>query len=170
MFRKEQWHSSNRLGRSLTLTKKMKLNKKIIIASAIIVSIIAISYLMENITKNSGLQKGTIITVIQDSQPIAYMDISVFKELMKKEYQQDTGTKGPSLVYVLSSAGAGNYKSIEIKSVQRVTDNYIIKQQDVNNTFIFYFTDHNTVNLIKLGQASTTVAEDVSEIIVETKE
>ncbi|CQR70333.1 hypothetical protein SOV_38680 [Sporomusa ovata DSM 2662] len=150
--------------------KTMKLNKKIMIASAIIVSIIASSYLVENITKDSGLQKGTIITVIQDGQPIAYMDSNVFKELMKKEYKQDTGIKGPSLVYVLSSAGVGNYKSIEIKNVQKVTDNYIIKQQDLNNTFIFYFTDHNTVNLMKLGQASTTLAEDVSEIIVKTKE
>lgn len=151
---------------------KMSLNKKLVLSLAIIIAVIGAAFLFEHLSRESGMQKGAIIPVIQDGQPLAYMSPDVFKELLKKEYKQDTGAKGPSLDYVLASAGIDtyHYHSIDIKGLQKGSNTYRINQQEMNKSFVFYFTDRNTVNLVKLGDSPAPLVEDVSEIAINTKE
>lgn len=146
----------------------MSLNRKIILSLFFIGSVISACYLTENITKETGRQTGNIIAVTQDNQPLAYMDTDLLKELGKAENTRGATPTGPSLSYVLAAAGAGNFNNITVKSLPQDDTDYNISPPELDGTFVFSFTDHNTVNLIKTDRSPALLVADVSEIIIQT--
>lgn len=142
----------------------MGLNKRIVISILTILMMVSISYLIENVSKERGLNSASIIKVLDNNKVAALMGVDVLKELKEQEFPNDEDvTNGPTLLTVLAAAGTGDYRTIEIKGLDNQTL-YRASQNEINKEYIFIFTDHGTVNLCKINQEQQLLVKDVSEI------
>ena len=138
----------------------MTMNKKIIMGMMVLVFAIIAAYTIEFTYKDSGVKSGAIIEITNNNQPAAFMGSDVLKKLpggTKSESEE-----GPTLTAVLVAAGINDYSKVEITGVKKGAP-YVVNKAEISNDFIFYYTDHNTVNLAKKDNQNVLV-EDVSGI------
>lgn len=138
----------------------MTINKKIIAGFAVLVLIIAASYGIEYSYKSVGTKSGAIVKISNNNQPAAYFGSDVLQKLPGGT--KKNSAEGPTLTSVLIAAGISDFSKVEIIGVNSNTP-YIINKAEVNNNLVFYYTNHNTVNLVKKDNQQVLV-EDVSTI------
>jgi hypothetical protein len=139
----------------------MTMNKRISMGIMVLVLTIIAAYTFEYTYKDAGVKSGTIIGITNNDQPAAFMGGDVLKKL-------PGGTKvnsqeGPSLTSVLVAAGISNFSKVEITGIRKGVP-YVVTKAEISNDFIFYYTDHNTVNLAKKDNYQNVLVEDVSSI------
>ena len=142
------------------MTMIMTMNKKIIMGIMVLVFTIIASYTIEYTYKDSGVKSGAIIEITNNNQAAAFMGSDVLKKL-------PGGTKGkseegPTLTSVLVAAGINDYSKVQITGVKKGAT-YAVNKAEISNDLIFYYTDHNTVNLAKKDNQHVLI-EDVSAI------
>jgi hypothetical protein len=91
------------------------------------------------------------------------MGTDVMKALMEQEFPGDGDVKGPTLLYVMGSAGIGEFKNVEIKGLQD-DSTFKAAKAEINSDYILFLTGHGTVRLCKKGDYQHFLVEDVSEI------
>lgn len=138
----------------------MNLNKKIIIGIIIVLLIPVISYTIEYTFKSTGLKSGAIIKISHNNQVAAYFGSDVLKQLPAGS---GNSNEGPTLSSVLIAAGIGNFSNVDISGGNDDSP-YKISSNEMSNNYRFYYTDHNTVNLVKKSDNQNILVEDVSEI------
>jgi len=140
------------------------LSKKVIISIVVISLFVASSYFVEYMSKERGLNSAKIIKVLDNGKLAALMDTDTLMQLENKgsSYSKDEKAKGPALLSVIAAAGVDNFNTVEVKG----RSVYQIKKDEINRDYIFYFTDHGTVNLYKKN-TDRFLVEDVSEINTE---
>jgi len=138
----------------------MTLNKKIIMGIMILVLMIAASYTLEYTYKNAGTKSGSIIKITNNNQTAAFMGSDVLKKLAGGT--KNKSEEGPTLTSVLVAAGISDFSKVQITGV-RESASYVASKAEISNDIIFYYTDHNTVNLAKKDNHQVLV-EDVSTI------
>lgn len=141
----------------------MSLNKKIITGMILIILFVAGAYLVENLSKEQGLNSAKVIKVQDNDNPVALMGIDVLKQLNKQEFPDDKDSKGPSLLYVMGSAGIGDFNKVEVKGLDNKSV-YRANSSEISKDYILYFTDHGTVSLCKKSDCQHFLVEDVSQI------
>ena len=142
------------------MTMTMTLNKKIIMGIMILVLMIAASYTLEYTYKNAGTKSGSIIKITNNNQTAAFMGSDVLKKLAGGT--KNKSEEGPTLTSVLVAAGISDFSKVQITGV-REGASYVASKAEISNDIIFYYTDHNTVNLAKKDNHQVLV-EDVSTI------
>lgn len=141
----------------------MVLNKKIMISVILILLFVAGSYLIEKLSKAQGISSGKVIKMEDNNNLAALMGIDVIRALKEQELPNDKDAKGPSLLYVMGSAGIGEFKQVEIKGLDNKSV-FHANKNEINKDFILYLTDRNTVNLCRKNDYQHFLVEDISEI------
>ncbi len=139
----------------------MTMNKKIIMGIIVLVLTIIAAYTFEYTYKNSGVKSGAIIEITNNNQPAAFMGSDVLKKLPGGT--KDKSEEGPTLTSVLVAAGINDFSKVEIIGVKKSAP-YVANKAEISNDLIFYYTDHNTVNLAKKDNYQNILVEDVSGI------
>jgi hypothetical protein len=138
----------------------MTLNKKIIIGIIVLAFAVIAAYTIEFTYKDSGIKSGAIIEITNNDQPAAYMGSDVLKKLPGGT--KDKSEEGPTLNSVLVAAGISDFSKVEISGVKKSAP-YVANKAEISNDLIFFYTDHNTVNLVKKDTQNVLI-EDVSAI------
>jgi hypothetical protein len=138
----------------------MTLNKKIIIGIIVLALAVIAAYTIEFTYKDSGIKSGAIIEITNNNQPAAYMGSDVLKKLPGGT--KDKSGEGPTLTSVLVAAGISDFSKVEISGVKKGAP-YMANKAEISNDLIFFYTDHNTVNLVKKDNQNVLI-EDVSVI------
>ena len=146
------------------MTVTMTMNKKIIIGIMVLVLIIVAAYTFEYTYKSAGTKSGSIIEITNNNQAAAFMGSDVLKKLPGGT--KDKSEEGPTLTSVLVAAGISDFSKVEITGVQEDAY-YVANKAEISNDIIFYYTDHNTVNLAKKDNHQVLV-EDVSTINIQS--
>lgn len=141
----------------------MALNKKITISIILILSFVAGSYLLENLSREQGLKAATVIKVQENENLVALMGVDVLRALKEQEFPGDKDAKGVSLLYAMGAAGIGEFNEIEIRGVDK-NSVFQATMNEITRDYILYFTERGTVNLCKKNEYQRFLVEDVSEI------
>ncbi|WP_036735479.1 hypothetical protein [Paenibacillus zanthoxyli] len=123
------------------------------------------TYLLEKVSREKGLELGTIIRV-QDKLSgslVSLMGVDVLKSLMHQQYPGDPGAKGPTLLYAIGALGLSGYKQVEVKGLKK-GQLLMADQQSLNQSYVLAFNEHGTVDLIDLKSKGSPIVQDVSEI------
>jgi len=140
---------------------QMTMNKKIFMGIMVLVLTIIASYTIEFTYKSAGTKSGAIIAITNNNQPAAFMGSDVLKKLPGGT--KDQSEEGPALTAVLVAAGTSDFSKVEISGVKKGVP-YVVSKTEISNDLIFYYTDHNTVNLAKKDNYQKVLVEDVSAI------
>lgn len=138
----------------------MTMNKKIIIGILVLALAVIAAYSIEYTYKGAGKKSGAIIEITNNKQPAAFMGSDVLKKLPGGTNEKST--EGPTLSTVLVAAGINDFSKVEITGVKNGAP-YVANKAEISNDMIFYYTDHNTVNLVKKEKQQVLI-EDVSGI------
>lgn len=142
----------------------MTLTKKIVMGITALVVVILAAYAFEYTYKAVGTKSGTIVEIAENNQPAAYMGSDVLKQLPGGT--NENPEEGPTLNAVLLAAGITDFVSAEIWGARNDTP-YLINEDEISDDFIFYYTSHNTVNLVKKDRQQVLM-ENVSGINVQS--
>ena len=138
----------------------MTLNRKIIIGIMLLAFTVITAYVIEFTYKDAGVKSGAIIQITNNNQPAAFMGSDVLKKLPGGT--KEKSEEGPTLTSVLVAAGINDFSKVEITGVKKGAP-YVANKAEISNDLIFYYTGHNTVNLVKKDNQYVLV-EDVSGI------
>lgn len=139
----------------------MKLNKRIIVGSLIVILFPVIAYTIEYTFKSAGLKSGVIIKISRNNQVAAYFGSDVLKKLPAGS---GNSHEGPALRSVLIAAGISHFGNANISGGKGDTS-CKISSKEMSSNYRFYYTDHNTVNLVKKsGDLHQILVKDVSAI------
>lgn len=146
----------------------MILKKRIMISIVVIILVIVGAYTTEYIIKVHGNNSAKFVHVLKNNKETAVLSEGVFRELKKSESsiaKKETmqSKVGPSLLYVIASAGINNFREIEIKGLKN-NKSFIINRDQVNHDIVFFFTGHGTVNLGNKKEMKNFLVEEVKEI------
>jgi len=141
----------------------MALNKRIIISISVVLLIVAISYLFENVSKERGLSIGRVIKVLDNNELTAYIGVDVLMYLNEQEFPGAPDSKGPTLMYVMGSAGISEFNEVEIKGLGGDAV-FLAGMDETNKDYVLCLTSSKTVNLINKNNYRHILVENVSEI------
>ncbi|MDP4146161.1 MAG: hypothetical protein Q8936_17020 [Bacillota bacterium] len=143
----------------------MKINNRIIIGLAIILLLIASSYLFENIIQETGMKSATVIKITDNNKTIAFISVDVLKQLVEENNKKDDEgmPSEPSLLLAMNAAGVNKFKQIEIKG-NGVEGSVILNEEDINNSLKLFLKDNGTVDLCRENDKSNTIVKSVTEI------
>lgn len=141
----------------------MSQNKKIIVSLVVIALIILGAYSTEYFFKENGLNSGSIVKVNNNAKLAAYMDKDVLTQLAGQKGKSSKNHVGPTLSSVLTAAGISYIEKVQVKGLHTKSPQKF-DQKEINDDLVFYFTNHNTVNLGRKKDYPHYLVKDVTEI------
>jgi hypothetical protein len=142
----------------------MKEKKRIVIGFMIVILIVAGSYLFQNLTIKLGLSSAKIIKVTEKGKVVAYISVSVLRQLMQQDLaDEDNVTIGPPLLTAINSTGESAFNEVEVIGKGDKKD-IILGKKDIYNDMILYLADNGTINLCRKDKALNYMVTEVTEI------
>ncbi|MEW9700384.1 hypothetical protein [Paenibacillus sp. SI8] len=140
------------------------INKRIVGGLLIIILFISLAYVVEWVDRENAIHSGKVISVMDhEGKLISLMGADVVRALLKQQFPDDAGAKGPTLLYVVGASGLIGYSEIEVKGLKG-SQVFRIGRQELTDSLVLECNERGTVTLVQKSGPRLVLVDDVSEI------